>query len=117
MPAADPPPSRVLLEECYSEADGRFVEMLRRVTEPKTLEAFVNRWLADPRPWAREQIPRYLELPFDRNGHAVVVKRLFKHAEKSGDDLVMGTFLVALDRLVQRVRKKEWRWDQAARAS
>ncbi|MES2708798.1 MAG: hypothetical protein V4726_19545 [Verrucomicrobiota bacterium] len=116
MPPADPPPSKVLLEECYSEGDSRFPELLRRVGDPKTLEAFVNRWLADPRPWARERMLRYLEFPFDRNGHAVVVKRLFKHAEKSGDDALMGAFMVAFDRLVRRVRKKEHRWDQAARA-
>ncbi|RYD34961.1 MAG: hypothetical protein EOP86_09705, partial [Verrucomicrobiaceae bacterium] len=114
MPAADPPPPTVLLEECLSAEDARFPELLRRVSAPKTLETLVNRWTADPRPWAREQIARYLEFPFDRPGHEVVVKRLFKHAEKQGWDEVMGAFLTAFDRMVRRGRSRQWRWDWAS---
>ena len=36
----------------------------------------------DHRPWAREQVLRYVALPMDRPGHQPVVKRLFKHAEE-----------------------------------
>jgi hypothetical protein len=104
------------LEESYAEEDSRFVELLRSVTEPRTLEPVVNRWLADPRPWAKAEMLRYLDLPFDRTGHAVVVKRLFKHAEKTGDDRLMGAFMVAFDCLIRRVRKKQTRWDSVSRS-
>jgi hypothetical protein len=108
--------STLLVEECLAAEDARFVEVLRGVAEPKALAALTNRWLADPRPWASEQMLRYLEEPIDRPGHAVVVKRMFKHAEKTNDVTLMAAFLAAFDCLVRRVRRKESLWDMASRS-
>ena len=40
------------------------------------------------------------------------VKRLFKLAEKAGDDVLMGAFLAAFDRTIRRVRKTIVRYRQ-----
>lgn len=108
--------STLLAEECFAAEDVRFVEVLRGLAEPKGLAALTSRWLADPRPWARTQMLRYLNEPFDRPGHAVVVKRLFKHAETTNDAALMAAFLAAFDCLVRRVRRKVTNWDYASRS-
>ncbi len=108
--------SILLIEECYASADQRFVELMRGLHDSNSLAALTNRWLADPRPWAWEQIFRYLAEPFDQPGHAVVVKRLFHHAEKTGDAELMGAFLTAFDCLVRRVRRQVPKWDRASRS-
>ena len=60
---------------------------------------------------------RYALLPFDQQGHEVVVKRLFKQAETRGDDELMAAFMVAFDRNVRRVRQKRALWDRDSRSS
>ena len=85
---------------------GRSVRRPRaEVRSPKYLAGLADRWKQDPRPWAREQIFKYLAMPMDRPGHHPVVKRLFKHAEAKADDELMAAFLVAFDRLVRRQRR------------
>lgn len=105
----------LLVEECYAGEDARFVEQLRLVDQPKLLAAFADKWKRDPRPWARQQIFAYLDLPFDRPGHQPVVKHLFKHAEEANDDELMARFLVAFDCNVRRVITTRWGWDFSAR--
>ena len=80
----------MIVDESFAAGDDAFVERVRTISSPKYLAALADRWKKDPRPWAREQIFRYLALPLDRPGHQPVVKRLFKHAEKVGDDRVDG---------------------------
>ena len=75
--------SMLLVDEYFNSQDERFVDELRRIRNPKPLAGFVDRWKRDPRPWAREQMLKYLQLPFDVVGHQPVVKRLFKHAESA----------------------------------
>ena len=116
-PADAQPGSSVLLDEYFDREDGRFVEALRAVTSPKKLAAFVERWKRDPRPWARMQVLAYLAEPLSRPGHQVVVKRLFKHAEKQQDDELMAAFLPAFDRLVRRRRRTLQRYDWSTRRS
>src|SRR5262245_28683728 len=103
--------SPLLLDEYFAAADERFLQKLREFHDPKKLAPIADRWKKDHRPWARQQIFKYLELPFDAAGHEPVVKRLFKHAEEKQDDELMSAFAVAFDRLVRRVRKKRIRWD------
>jgi hypothetical protein len=117
MPPADPRASILLVEECFAQGDGRFLEALRNVSQPKVLGALADRWKKDSRPWARAQIFAYLEQPLDCAGHQPLVKRLFKDAEERKDDELMGAFLVAFDTLVRRVRRKHWHWDRASRTS
>ncbi|HEY1068146.1 MAG TPA: hypothetical protein VGE52_18630 [Pirellulales bacterium] len=90
---------------------------LGSLAEIKALAELADRWKVDPRPWARAQLLRYVESPFDRIGHHAVVKRLFKHAESVGDDELVALFLTAFDRLVRRKRVKRWTWIQAERKS
>lgn len=106
----------LLVEECYTAEDTRFVEHLRGVSEPQALASLSTRWTQDPRPWARAQMFRYLAEPFDRPGHALLIKRLFKHAEKTADAELMGAFLAAFDCLVRRVRRKSAHWDMGSRS-
>ncbi len=108
-PAADRP-SLLLVEEYFDAEDERFLAAVRTRYPPAELAAFADRWKKDPRPWARRQIFLYLSLPLEVPGHHPVVKRLFKHAEQTGDDELMGAFLHVFDCLVRRVRKKRRRW-------
>lgn len=105
----------LLAEEQLSTGAHAFVDTLRSMQEPKALAGLAERWKNDPRPWARQMILRYLELPFDKPGHQVVVKRLFKAAEMRGDDAVMAGCLMAFDRLVRRIRAKAPHWDRSSR--
>lgn len=105
----------LLVEECFAAEDDRFVAELRAVDQPKLLAAFADRWKQDSRPWARQQMLAYLELPFDRPGHQPVVKRLFKHAEARRDHELMAFFLVAFDRQVRRVITQRWTWSASFR--
>ena len=109
--------SSLVLEEYLSRADDRFLAALRNFHDPKKLVSVVDRWKRDHRPWARQQIFDYLDQPLNTLGHEVVVKRLFKHAEERNDDELMAAFAVAFDRLVRRVRKKQYHYDWRTRAS
>ncbi|MBK8093456.1 MAG: hypothetical protein IPK32_16115 [Verrucomicrobiaceae bacterium] len=105
----------LLAEEQLSAGADAFLDTIRSMDQPKMLASLAEKWKNDPRPWARTMIQRYLELPLDKQGHQVVVKRLFKAAEARGDDAAMARFLVVFDRLVRRVRKMDRKWDQATR--
>lgn len=109
--------SVVLLEEYFNNRDNRFLDELNKISSLKKLAGFADTWKKDPRPWARKKIFKYLSYPLDKPGHNALVKRLFKHAEQTGDNELMGAFLVAFDCLVRRVRKKRWRWDMESRSS
>jgi hypothetical protein len=85
------------------------------VNSPKFLSAFTLRWRNDPRPWARLQIIRYLEMPLNCPGHQPVVKRLFKQAEEKQDHELMALFLTAFDRQVRRERTIQHHWDRELR--
>src|SRR5262245_43793187 len=90
-------PSTLLVDDCFSRQDARFLDLVRAVRNPKYLAGLADRWKQDPRPWAREQIFKYLEMPLNRPGHHPLVKRLFKHAEQKGRRRANG-------RLPRRVR-------------
>src|SRR2546423_22038 len=97
--------SWALAEELYARGDAAFVAELRRVHDAERLANFAAHWLADPRPAARQLLQAYLALPLNAYRHEGLVKRLFKGAEKAGDDECMGWFLVAFDRSIRRTRK------------
>ncbi|CAN5524198.1 hypothetical protein BH10PLA2_BH10PLA2_32610 [soil metagenome] len=96
--------SWALLEELYESGDPAFVAELRQLHDVERLGTFAARWCADSRPAARQLLADYLALPFNAYRHEALIKRLFKGAEKAGDDEAMGLFLVAFDRLVRRSR-------------
>lgn len=107
--------SLLLLDECFAQADDRFLETLRQVESPKFLAGLAERWKKDPRPWARTQLLAYLEQPLDTPGHQPLVKRLYKEAEAKRDDEVVAAFLVAFDTLVRRTRRTTWKFDSTSR--
>jgi hypothetical protein len=103
------------LDELFDAQDSRFLEVLREFHDPQALATFADRWKLDLRPWARQQILDYLQLPLDSPGHQPVVKRLFKQAESRGDSELVAAFLVAFDRLVRRVIRRRSRYDWQTR--
>ena len=108
-----PPPvdngSWTFAEELLERGDPLFVRELRRITDADRLGAFAPRWYADRRPAARRFLLDYLDEPLNAYRHEALVKRLFKLAEKSGDDEVMARFLVLFDRSVRRVVGRRYR--------
>lgn len=94
-----------LAEEMFARGDPAFVDELRRVHFASRLGDFAARWIADSRPFARTALLDYLSRPLNCYRHEPLVKRLFKLAEKAGDDELMGAFLAAFDRAIRRVRK------------
>src|SRR5215204_876817 len=109
--------SALIIEEYLTTGDDRFLDALRDFHDPKRLATITDRWKRDHRPWARQQILRYVDLPMNVIGHEPVVKRLFKHAEERDDVEVMAAFAVAFDRLVRRFRKVRHRYDWQTRTS
>lgn len=107
MPAGKGP-SSLLLQEYFAAEDPRFLEILRQVSDRKTLVNFVERWKKDNRPWARAQIADLVQMRPDRPSQRLLIKRLFKHAEANRDHELMGVFLAAFDRLVRR--RRVWRY-------
>src|SRR5262245_31377322 len=86
--------SWLLVEELLERGDDAFVDELRRVHDADRLGAFAARWYADQRPLSRKLLLDYLARPLNAYRHEALVKRLFKLAEQTGDDEVLGHFLV-----------------------
>jgi len=107
---SDAKPSKLLLDECYAAEDDRFLDVFQEFDSYDFLRSFVEKWVQDKRPWAREQVVRYLELDWNIPGHEVVVKRLFKHFENQRAHDMMAHFVVAFDRSVRRSRQSVWHY-------
>lgn len=118
MPADGPAtsPSFLVIDELFAVGSPQFLPTLLAFHNPAPLAAFAGRWLADGRPWAREQLLAYPDLGTAALNHNPLVKRLFKGVEARGDDELVGAFAVAFDRLVRRVRTKTTRWHPSSRA-
>jgi hypothetical protein len=112
------PASSLLIDEFFQAADERFVREVLESEDAARLKGLGPKWAADARPFAREALKRYLlEGGTDRNGHRALVKALFKHAEKAGDDELMGHFLVAFDRFEHRRLVTRYSYDWSSRTS
>jgi hypothetical protein len=109
--------SWLVLEEMLERGDPAFVDALREQTDADQLGKFAAKWFNDRRREARRLLLEYLDRPLNAYRHEALVKRLFKLAEKTGDDEVMGRFVVAFDRSVRRRRKKRYRYDWQTRDS
>lgn len=105
--------SKLLVDEYFEAGDDRFVDEVLSLDAGKKLKSLAERWYRDARPFSRRTLLLYIGDGCDRPHHRPLVKALFKLAEKSNDDEVMGHFLVAFDRMVQRklveVEKYDWR--------
>lgn len=117
--------SWLVVEELYAQDDPRFVEELRCIHDADRLAVFAGKWYSecilnssDPdssltahrRQFARKALFSYLDLPLNAYRHEPLVKRLFKFAEKAGDDEAMAHFLVLFDRSLRRVRRHRRRY-------
>jgi len=102
--------SLLLLDEYFASGSPQFLGELLRVHAAKKLGAFAERWLKDPRPWAREQLWAYLDRPLNTPGHEALVKRLFKAAEAANDDAAMARFMAAFDRSIRRETRRRYNW-------
>ncbi|MBL8738730.1 MAG: hypothetical protein JNL12_20040 [Planctomycetes bacterium] len=109
--------SHVLLDEYFASGDARFVDELLLVDDALKLQGLVDRWKVDPRPWALAMQWRYLAAPWSTAGHNVVVKRLYKAAERRGDLAMVGAFLHRFDGLVRRPLVRRFTWDPASRSA
>jgi hypothetical protein len=106
--------STILMDEYYGCEDPRFLEELRAVNSGGKLAGLADRWTKDRRPWAREQLFAYVDLPMNCQGHHVLVKRIFKYAEEKQDDEMMAAFLSAFDRIVRRKRRIRHVFDRSS---
>jgi hypothetical protein len=101
-----------LAEELFARGDAAFVDELRRVHFASRLADFAARWVADARPFARAALLEYLSRPLNCYRHEPLVKRLFKLAERTGNDELMGAFLTVFDRSIRRERETVTRYKQ-----
>lgn len=115
MNTQDSSPSSLMLEECFAAEDDRFLHEWQRFSRPEFLIRFLERWLTDTRPWARQQLILYLQQELNFPGHEVVIKRLCKHFHAAADHEFMAHFMVALDRIVRRRRIRTARWNAELR--
>ena len=107
-----PTNSILLVQEHFRAQDPRFLDELRACRGATSLKGFARRWYEDERPFAREQLLRYVDDGCDNPHHRPLVKALFKRAEADRDSEVMAHFLVAFDRLLRRrlVGRRAYSW-------
>ena len=115
MSPAEPKPSKLLLDECYAAADDRFLSEWIKFRSPEIITSYVQQWIADSRPWARQQLINYLAMDLNFPGHELFVKRAYRHFESVRDHEMLGHFMVTFDRLVRRSRITVPRWDRSTR--
>ena len=115
MSPAEPKPSKLLLDECFAAADDRFLSEWIKFRSPEIITAYLQQWVADSRPWARQQMINYLAMDLNFPGHELFVKRAYRHFESVRDHEMLGHFMVTFDRLVRRSRIAVPRWDRSTR--
>ncbi|MGB7324062.1 MAG: hypothetical protein WBD31_04275 [Rubripirellula sp.] len=113
--ANSPKGSWLLAEELFAAGDIGFVDEICRIDDVVRLGAFAKTWYADHRAQSRRLLDQYLQRPLAHYRHESLVKQLFKLAEASGDDQVMGWFMVTLDRTVRREMLTRHRYDWQSR--
>src|SRR5262245_48222163 len=102
--------SWLVIEELLERGDPAFVDELRACDDAPRLANFAASWHSDRRPVSRRFLLEYLQRPLNAYHHEGLVKRLFKIAEKAGDDEVMAHFLLLLDRSIRRRHQKTSRF-------
>ena len=115
MSPGEPKPSKLLLDECFAAADDRFLSEWIKFRSPEIIATYVQQGVADSRPWARQQMIKYLAMDLNFPGHELFVKRAYRHFESVRDHEMLGHFMVTFDRLVRRSRIAVPRWDRSTR--
>lgn len=117
MPGSSDSGSMLRVGELFDAEDPDFLPALRDVRfKHKAIAGFADRWVRDPRPWAKAQLLEYFEPPLCIPGHEPIPKRALRHAERVEDDRLMASLLVACDRLVRHSREKRWKYDWETRS-
>ncbi len=100
----------------FQSGSPEFVEAVRQRVNAVGLAPFAETWYNDTRIEARRLLFSYLEQPLNAARHEPLVKRLFKLADKAGDDAVMARFLVGFDRTIRRKRVVTTQWEPRTRS-
>jgi hypothetical protein len=108
--------SLLVVEEAFSAADDRFLDLFAQLADGKDATRIVDKWKRDFRPWARQQLHKFFGHSRYTGYERLVAKRFFKHAEEKGDDERVGFFMARFDRLSRRRERKRRRWDYATRS-
>ncbi len=111
------PGSTLLVEERFASGDARFVEALLDLDDATPLKAFAKRWVADPKPFARDGLFRYLAAAVDRPHHRALIKAIFKAAENNSEDVIIAHAMVAFDSLKVRNLVERVHYDWPSRTS
>lgn len=100
----------------FQNGSPEFVDEIRLRVNAPALASFAETWYTDTRMEARRLLLAYLERPLNAARHEPLIKRLFKFADKAGDDAVMARFLVSLDRTIRHRRKTSQKWNRRTRS-
>jgi len=92
------------LRQLFDEQSDQFVQQFAEQQDSEILAAVIDTWLADDRPWSRQQLLAYTETVLYCRGHEAAFRRLFGHAEAVHDHEILSRLLVELDRCVRRER-------------
>ena len=101
--------SFLLVEELFERGDPAFERELWRC-EDRRLLPFCQRWSRDRRLFARRALLSAAADPPLSGSARLIVKVLFKAAERQHDDVAMAHFMVGFDRTVRREPRLEYRF-------
>jgi len=106
--------SFLLMEELFERGDPAFERELWRC-EGRQLLPFCQRWSRDKRLVARRTLLQVALEPPGNGAARLIVKVLFKAAERRRDDVAMAHFMVGFDRLVVREPRERLEYDWQTR--
>ncbi len=101
--------SFLLVEELFERGDAAFERELWRCDDRRLLP-FCQRWSRDRRLFARRTLLAMAADPPLAGSARLIVKVLFKAAERQHDDVAMAHFMVGFDRTLQREARLEYRF-------
>ncbi|HEU5075040.1 MAG TPA: hypothetical protein VFU02_12710, partial [Polyangiaceae bacterium] len=108
--------SFLLMEELFERGDPAFERELWRCDDRRLLP-FCQRWSRDRRLFARRALLGVALDPPLSGSARLIVKVLFKAAERQHDDVAMAHFMVGFDRSVRREPRLEYRYDPGRRSA
>lgn len=106
--------SFLLVEELFERGDAAFERELWRC-EDRRLLPFCQRWSRDRRLFARRTLLAVAADPPLAGSARLIVKVLFKAAERQHDEVAMAHFMVGFDRTLKRAPHLEYRYDSRTR--
>jgi hypothetical protein len=112
------PVSPLLLEELFEARDPEFFNYLLSLgPDAKRFVGFAEKFKKDSSPFARKQKLQFARHTSFTKDHRLVFKRLFKHAIAQQDHELVATFMVTLDRMIRRRRRRTYTYDRSIRTT